>query len=79
MLNANKALVRKLQQGIALRPNETNDLRRMPASLLICYLNGFDDAQELMQESRPWLKQQDKMAYQSLKEGLRILRKVRYS
>jgi hypothetical protein len=79
VLNANKALLKKLQQGIALRPNETQDLRRMPASMLICYLNGFDDAQELMQESRPWLKQQDKMAYQSLKEGLRILRKVRYS
>lgn len=79
ILNANKALLKKLQQGIALRPNEVKDLRRMPATLLICYLNGFEEAQEIMQDSRGWLKKKDAEAYLSLKEALRILRKVRYN
>jgi hypothetical protein len=79
ILNTNKALLRKLKQGISLNPAESKDLKRLPATLLICYLNGFEDAQGLLQEARALLKQKDKAAHLSLKEALRILRKVRYS
>ncbi|MCO5724432.1 ATP-binding protein [Robiginitalea marina] len=79
ILNANKALLKKLQRGGSLRPAEKADLRRFPATSLICFLNGFEEAQEVMQEARKWLKETDPEAYLSLKEALRILRKVRYS
>jgi hypothetical protein len=79
ILNTNKALLNKLLQGISLKPAERVDLRRLPATSLICYLNGFEEAQELMQQARPVLKKKDPQAYLSLKEAMRILRKVRYN
>jgi hypothetical protein len=79
ILNTNRALLRKIRQGLGLKPSERGDLRRFPATSLICYLNGFEEAGELMQEARSWLKKKDPVAYHSLKEALRILRKVRYN
>ena len=79
ILNTNKSLLRKIRQGRGLNPSEKEDLRRFPATSLICYLNGFEEGGELMQEARKWLKKKDPVAYQSLKEALRILRKVRYN
>ncbi len=79
ILNTNKALLRKLGKGVALKPSEFKDLQRFPATLLICYLNGFEEAEELLQASRGVLKNIDLEIYQSLKEALRILRKVRYN
>ncbi len=79
ILNTNKALLRKTRQGIELKPAEKADLRRFPATSLICFLNGFEEAEELMQQARKWLKKKDPEAYVSLKEALRILRKVRYN
>ncbi len=79
VFNANRALLQKLQQNIPLQQAEEDDLHRMPASLLICYLNGFEQAGELLQDARQWLRQKDERAYLALKEAMRILRKVRYS
>lgn len=79
ILNTNKALLTKLQQGLSLKPSEKVDLGRLPATSLICYLNGFEEAHEVMQQARPLLKKNDPQAYLSLKEALRILRKVRYN
>ncbi len=79
VLNAHRALLQKLQQNIPLNAAEEADLQRLPASLLICYLNGFEQAGELMQDARQWLRQKDERAYYALKEAQRILRKVRYS
>lgn len=79
IFNANKALASKLRQGVPLSAPEQKDLLQFPATLLICYLNGFEQAGELMQKSREWLRSADTRAYDSLKEALRILRKVRYS
>lgn len=72
-------MLRKLEKGLSLSRPERSDVSRLPATLLICYLNGFDLAAEQMQQARKWLKAQDAEAYASLKEALRILRKVRYN
>jgi hypothetical protein len=77
--NANNALIRKLVKGIKLRPSEREDLKHLPATYLICYLNGFEEAREHMEDARPLLKQFNAQIYQSLKESLRIIRKVKYS
>lgn len=77
--NAHKALLLKVKQNFPLSSEEKRDLQRTADTLLICYLNGIDQAEELMQETRQWLKQKDLKSYNLLKEAMRVLRKVRYN
>lgn len=79
ILNSNNALLRKLDKKIALNKSELVDLKHLPDTYLICYLNGFEEAKEQMENARALLKKQDKTIYQTLKESLRILRKVKYN
>jgi hypothetical protein len=77
--NANNALLEKLGKNIKLRPSDIADLRHLPDTYLICYLNGMEEAKEQMETARQVLKPYDSKIYQSLKEALRILRKTKYS
>lgn len=77
--NSNKALVEKIRHGRALKPREKADMQNLADTLLICYLNGFDEAKEIMEEIRPLLKPLDQTAYLEMKEAQRIIRKVRYN
>ncbi len=77
--NTNNAIVQKLSKDIKLTKAEKSDLEHLPDTYLICYLNGFEEAKEQMDSARSLLKKIDKKVYQSLKESLRILRKVRYN
>src|SRR5690606_1567233 len=51
--NSNLALLRKLHSGIALNGREKKDLLNLPATLMICYLNEFDQALEVLIEAKP--------------------------
>ncbi len=77
--NANNALLEKLKKNIPLTASEEKDLRNLPSTYLICYLNDFEDAKEKLQEAKEFLREYDAEAYQLLKESLRILRKVSYN
>ncbi|QLG45514.1 ATP-binding protein [Costertonia aggregata] len=77
--NANNALLKKLGNKITLNPNEKKDLEHLPATYLICYFSGFEDAKDQMEKARPILKKYDANSYESLKESLRVLRKVKYN
>ena len=77
--NANNALIQKLDKGIALKPSEKTDLEHLPATYLICYFNGFEEAKDQLDLARPLLKKYNSGIHESLKESLRILRKVRYN
>jgi hypothetical protein len=77
--NANNAVLQKLEKGIKLKPAEETDLSHLPATYLICYLNGFEEAKDRMDAARQILKDYNDTIYQSLKESLRIIRKVKYS
>ena len=77
--NANNALIKKLHKGIELKPSEETDLKHLPATYLICYLNGFEESKDRLEEARSLVKKVNSNVYQSLKESLRILRKVRYN
>ncbi|TXN37891.1 ATP-binding protein [Flagellimonas hymeniacidonis] len=79
VLNTNNTLLQKLEKGISLNKTEEIDLTHLPATYLICYLNGFEEAKEQMEQARPILKAANERVYGSLKESLRILRKVRYN
>jgi len=77
--NSNNALLVKIKKKISLTKNELADLRNLPASYLICALNGFESAREKLEEHRWIIKSFNKDVYLSLKESLRILRKIRYN
>jgi hypothetical protein len=79
ILNANNALLQKLEKNLVLKPTENDDLSQLPATYLICYLNGFEEAKDQMEKARPLLKKNNGEVYHSLKESLRILRKVKYN
>lgn len=79
IFNANNTLLQKLEKKIQLTTTEKVDLEFLPDTYLICYLNGFEEAKELMESARGILKKYDINIYQSFKESLRVLRKVRYN
>lgn len=77
--NSNNALLRKLEKGIKFKSSEKEDMKQLPATYLICFLNGFEEARDQMEASRDLLKAYNTTIYRSLKESLRIIRKVKYS
>ena len=77
--NSNNALLEKLKKGLSLNRNEMLDLRNLPATYLICYLNLFHEAIDKLNEAKPYLKKHSDTIYDSYQEVTRILRKVKYS
>ncbi|WP_033957170.1 ATP-binding protein [Psychroserpens jangbogonensis] len=77
--NSNNALLEKLKKGLSLNKNEMLDLRNLPATYLICYLNLFHEAIDKLNEAKPYLKKHSETIYDSYQEVTRILRKVKYS
>ncbi|RKR14966.1 putative DNA-binding protein [Maribacter vaceletii] len=77
--NTNNTLLSKIKKGIGLKGSELEDLKQLPATFLICYLNNFEEAKEKMDKARPLLKKMDRKIYNDLKASLRILRKVQYN
>ncbi|WP_411894127.1 ATP-binding protein [Winogradskyella sp. A2] len=77
--NTNNSILEKLEKGISLANHEIADLENLAASYLICYLNGFEDALPKLDYAKPYIKKYSNTLYNSYKETIRILRKVRYS
>lgn len=77
--NTNTTLLAKLEKDMALKPSEEKDLQHLPATYLISYLNGFEEAKEQMETAGLLLKKHHKEIHQSLKDSLRIMRKVKYN
>jgi DNA polymerase III delta subunit len=77
--NTNNMILEKLEKNRSLVAHEIKDLHNLAASYLICYLNGFDDALPKLEYAKPYIKKYDSALYNSYKETIRILRKVKYS
>ncbi|TRO67469.1 ATP-binding protein [Christiangramia sabulilitoris] len=77
--NTNKALINKLKKGYELNAVEKKDLKNLPSTYLLCYLNNFTEALTKLEEAKPYLKAFSKEVYHSYKESMRILRKVKYN
>ena len=75
--NSNLVLISKLDKNVRLTPREEKDLEYLPSTLMICYLNGFEDARQRLIDARQLLKPYQQ-AYLAFKEALRILRKMKY-
>ncbi|RZJ72394.1 ATP-binding protein [Flavobacterium sp.] len=77
--NSNLVLIDKLHKGIALSNREQRDLENLSSTLMICYLNGFDDAKQRLIDAKSLLKSQaNSSVYLSFKEAMRVLRKMKY-
>jgi hypothetical protein len=79
IFNASNAVLEKLKKDIPLIPSEKKDVRNLPATYLICFLNDFPEAKIKLFESKPFLRKLGNDVYDSYKESVRILRKVKYS
>ncbi len=75
--NSNNALLKKLENGLALSEAEYKDLENLPSTFMICYLNGFEDAKQKLIDAKLLLKPFTQV-YLSFKEALRVLRKMKY-
>ncbi|WP_428224203.1 ATP-binding protein [Flavobacterium sp.] len=75
--NTNKSLLEKLSRNTALTERDFKDLENLPHTLMLCYLNGFENAKQRLIDSKPYLKPFPKI-YISFKEALRVLRKMKY-
>ncbi len=77
--NTNNTLLQLMKQKTALTQQQRADLKQLPDTYLICYLNGFDAAKDQMELAKELLKSVDENVYRAAKQALRILRKVHYS
>jgi len=77
--NSNNTILEKLKKGLTLTKMEKTDLANLPSSYLICYLNLFHEAIDKLNEASPYLKNYSENIYNSYKDSIRILRKVKYS
>lgn len=77
--NANNSLLEKLKKGLSFTKREEIDLRNLPATYLICYLNLFHEAIDKLNEAKPYLRKHSFELYSLYKESVRVLRKVKYS
>ncbi len=79
IFNHNNAVVDQLKKGIPLNENQQRDLKNLPSTYLLCYLNNFKEALNRLEEAKPYLKEQNPVAYNHYIETMRILRKVKYN
>ena len=77
--NSMLSLLGKLEKGISLSEREQKDLLNLPSTLMVCHLNGFNDAKQKLAAAKPLLKAwSDEQVYISFKEAMRVLRKMKY-
>lgn len=80
IFNSNLQLIKKLESGKELSEREERDLLILPSTLMICYLNGFENAKDKLIETKPFLKKYPKAeVYQYFKDAMRVLRKMKYN
>jgi len=78
IMNTQKVLAQKLLTKTTLSKAKLKEIENLSPTLMLCYLNGFEDAKELLFEIQNRLKTMSSRAYQNHKDSLRILRKIKY-
>ena len=77
--NSSLSLLKRLEkQGISGISNQ-KEIENLPATLMICYLNGFQEAKQKLIDVKPHLKKlENQEPYVAFKEAMRVLRKMKY-
>lgn len=76
--NSNISLLQRLERQILHIPQDQKDLANLPYTLLICFLNGFEEAKQKLINAKELLKPYNE-AYTNFKEVMRIIRKIKYA
>lgn len=79
VFNNAKAILERIPHQPSFSAAEVKNINQLPETLLLCYLNGFLEAKELLDQHKGSFKGRFPLAYKALKESLRILRKVKYN
>lgn len=78
--NSNISILKKMAKDISLTEREKKDVLNIPSTLMICYLNGFEEAKQKLIEGKTSLKKfQNPNVYSEFKEVMRVLRKMKYN
>jgi len=78
--NSNLTLLKKLEKEITISERDEKELENLPYTLMICFLNNFEEAKYKLVDAKPLLKQfRNKKVYTNFKEVMRVLRKVKYN
>lgn len=77
--NINSKLIERLKKNLPLDKQQTKDLKNLPSTYLLCYLNNFEEAIDRLEKAKPLLKDYSQEVYNYYKESMRILRKVKYN
>lgn len=78
-MNHNTTLLQKIVNNQKLTDSEKQDLEQLPSIYLIAYINGFENALDDLYLAKSLLKNNYDLAYQGVKDKLRILRKIKYN
>lgn len=76
--NSMLSVLGKLQKGLQLTERELIDLENLPSTLMLCHLNGFEEAKQKLADAKPLIKVASPAGYLAFKEAMRILRKMKY-
>ncbi len=79
LLNGVALLLRKIEKKQALNLQEQEAQYQIASLLVLGHLNGLALAKNLWKKAKPLLRAQGGDFYETLKEGARILRKVKYN
>ena len=78
IMNTQKTIAQKLLANKALTDTQNKEIETLSPTLMLCYLNGFDEAKDLLFSIQNSLRDKNAVAYQNHKDAMRILRKIKY-
>ena len=63
----------------SLSTAQNKEVEALSPTLMLCYLNGFEEAKSMLYAIQNPLRDYSSVAYQSHKDSMRILRKIKYN
>ena len=79
IMNAQKTIAEKLLTKKTLTSAQKKEVESLSPTLMLCYLNGFEEAKELLFSIQNPLRDFNSISYQNHKDAMRILRKIKYN
>ena len=78
IMNSQKTITERLIAKKSLTTAQSKEVEALSPTLMLCYLNGFEEAKSLLYAIQNPLRDYNSVAYQSHKDSMRILRKIKY-
>ena len=79
IMNSQKTTAQKLLTNKTLTREQKKEVKNLSPTLMLCYLNGFEEAKEILFSIQNTLREFSAEAYQNHKDAMRILRKIKYN